>query len=109
MLVWQYLLKCNMMLVKCVFDVLGVLIAKDVEVGWVAMISEKFVHLFPGQPDVSSLLVCKRNCIDGIVIVVVVQEYVVIALAGYNQEIAGMIGMWLRYFSHEKKHGADGV
>ena len=38
-----YLLKYNMMFVKCILDVLGALIVKDMEVGRVAMVGQEFV------------------------------------------------------------------
>ena len=65
-----------------------------------------FIDRFPGISNAGCFSVGKCNCVDGVGVLVVEDKDVVIATAGGDRELAGLIRIGLQDFLVWKKHAA---
>lgn len=88
---WGNTLKLDLVLEKSVFQVLRAFVVQNVEVGWVTLVQESSVGLFPGIADAGSLSVGNGDSMNGIGVFVVEDKDVIVAAAGRDGEATGLI------------------
>ena len=79
-----------------ILEVLRAFVVQDVEVGGMSLVHKDFVGLFPGVPDTGGFAIGNGNSMDGVGVLVVKYEDVVVSAAGGHGETTGLIGVGLQ-------------
>ena len=100
-------LEANLVAEKGVLEVLGALVVKNVQVGGVALVDQQFVGGFPSVPDGGGLPVGNGHGVDGVGVLVIQDENVIVPAAGGNRKTAGLVGEGLQSRRVVKERGAE--
>ena len=107
MLFGRQALKGDLIFEKGIFQILGAFIVKDMQVGWMTMMTEVPMCLFPGIANTGSLAIRDWLGMNGIGILMIHDKNIMIAATGRDGKPASLVGVGLDEFLMEKKHGAD--
>jgi len=92
---------------ECIFEVLRALVVENVQFGRVALVDQHLVGRFPCVPDGSGFSVGNCHNVDGVCVLVVQHEDVIVATAGGNRKTAGLIGEGFQNRLVVEEHGAE--
>ncbi len=89
-------LELDVVLGKSIFEVLGTLVVKNVEIGRMAVVNKKFVGLLPGLANASCLAIRNGNGMNGIGVLMIENKNMIIPTTGWDVETTSLIGIGLQ-------------
>ena len=100
-------LKSNLILLKRILQVLRAFVIKDVELWWMSVADQCLVSGLPGVSDACCLAVGYGHGVDGVCVLMIQHENIVITAAGGNGETSGLVGVRLENCLFFEQHGTE--
>ena len=88
-------LELDLVLGESILEILRTLVVKNMEIGRMAVVNKELVRLFPSIANAGSLAIRNGDGVDGICVLMVENENIIIPTTGGDVESTGLIGVGL--------------
>jgi hypothetical protein len=103
----RYALETNLILLKGVFEILRAFVVKNVKLRSMAVMNQGLVSGFPGVAYAGGFAIWNGHCMNGVGVLMVEYEDIMIAAAGGDRKATGLIGIGPENGLRFKEHGAE--